>query len=73
MAAYLSYLHRFMLAFGKDKVQPWLDVLLLPSNLETRELKLRCYITPQKSLFDHQQLITTIIYQSKIGSEHFFK
>eukprot|EP01087_Luapelamoeba_hula_P003209 TRINITY_DN13000_c0_g1_i1.p1 TRINITY_DN13000_c0_g1~~TRINITY_DN13000_c0_g1_i1.p1 ORF type:complete len:934 (+),score=134.77 TRINITY_DN13000_c0_g1_i1:244-2802(+) len=41
MTVYLMYLHRFMLAFGKDRIMPWRDVILNTYNLETKDLKLQ--------------------------------
>jgi hypothetical protein len=44
VAALLAYLHRFLEAFGADKLAPWLDFILQPGHLHSNDLRLRSAI-----------------------------
>lgn len=46
VAALLAYLHRFLEAFGADKLAPWLDFILQPGHLHSNDLRLREVLGP---------------------------
>jgi hypothetical protein len=50
VAVLLTYLHRFLEAFGPDILIPWLEFILQPSHLHSNDLRLRCSLLYFRSL-----------------------